>query len=248
MISNLSSRFECMRYRLVHLIVVIGALVLGLLILGNLYEHLRPDFQDYYGISGIETDTVNENLDALLPITVVQLIIGLFALIGTFWFIASERYRLRKKITHHKISMDKGNYVHVSRPSFSALFDELVLRGSAFAGLLMSGWLLQTSLERHLAGIGWGMEYEGWQSVIALASVFGLSVLVGVVVACFSMVGLRAITVLEIALSSIRKRLLRNSDQKLPKHWGSYISLRTIREVFGYEILSRPPPYTVASQ
>jgi len=57
-----------------------------------------------------------------------------------------------------------------------------------------------------------------------------------------SLVGLRAIHVLEWALRTVRLRRTRNSSRPQPVAWLDHDRIRTFRDLFGCDILSRPPP------
>jgi hypothetical protein len=126
--------------------------------------------------------------------------------------------------------------------SFASLYDAFVTRTSLFAGVLLAVWLVQSCLERWLGGMGWSIEYADWRSLLPLASVFGLCVLAGMLVAAVSLVGLRVIHVLEVALRQVaRRRWKRATTVRRPARW-TLPAARTLRELIGCDILSRPPP------
>ena len=63
----------------------------------------------------------------------------------------------------------------------------------------------------------------------------------GMVVAVASLFGMRAILVLELAFQRLIKRA-RPVSEPMPPRYRVQESLRTIRELIGCDILSRPPP------
>lgn len=93
-----------------------------------------------------------------------------------------------------------------------------------------------------MGGFGLGIEYASWRSLLPLASVFGVCVLAGMLVATVSLVGIRAIYVLERALSYVARRRLRRISTVRRPHHAFENTARTIRERMGCDILSRPPP------
>jgi hypothetical protein len=239
---SLTSSFNLRRYRLAQVVVVFGSFAIGLLILAQLWDLLHDDIYSYYGAADIDSVVQQQSLEAKLPFTLTQVAIAFSAFIGIFWFIGSERRRVRESTTIDNVCRDRCSHLVVERPSAMAIFDEIVLRTSAFSGLLLAGWLLQTSLLRRLVGLGWGIEYADWRSLLPIVSVFGLSVLVGLFVACFSVVGLRAITVLELVLTRMGVRRRHAVARLRARRVFVNIAPRTIRDRIGCDILSRPPP------
>lgn len=241
MTESLRSTFDQRRYRLAQVVVVFGSLATGMLLLTRLYEIFREDFLLYYGVTGGEYEALRADVDGMVPLTLGQLVVAAAAFVAVIWFVTSERRRVRESTQLDEACRCRSAHLVVERPSLTTLFDQVVTRTSAFAGLLLAGWLLQTSLERRLVGLGWGIEYSDWRSLLPLASVFGLSVLVGIIVACVSLVGIRAISVLELVLTRIgtraRTRGRRPRARRRPEHVA-----RTLRELIGCDILSRPPP------
>lgn len=241
MTDPLRSTFDRRRYRLAQVVVVFGSLATGLLVLTRLYDVFREDFLLYYGVTGGEYDALRADVDAMLPLTLGQIVVAFLALVAVVSFIASERRRVRESMLLDEACACPSTHLVVERPSIASLFDHVVTRTSAFAGLLLAGWLLQTSLERRLVGLGWGIEYTDWRSLLPLASVFGLSVLVGIFVACISLVGIRAISILEIVLGKLRVAV-RERRQRPRRRRRPELVARTLRELIGCDILSRPPP------
>ena len=242
MTDSLSSRFHLRRYRLAQVVIVFGSFAIGLLVLAQLYDILHDDFYAYYGASDIDSIVQQESLEAKLPFTMTQVVMAFSAFVGVFWFVGSERRRVRRTSELDAAARCGSTYLAVERPSFSTIFDEIVTRTSAFSGLLLAGWLLQTSLLRRLVGLGWSIEYADARSLLPIVSVFGLSVLVALFVACFSVVGLRAITVLELVLTRMGSRNARGEVRQPRRQRAWEISARTIRDLIGCDILSRPPP------
>lgn len=236
--SSITSR----RYRLAQAMTVAGSLAIGSLVVNRLVAYFREDFFLFYGVSDTEYRLLQHNAGSVLPLTVGKLLVGAIALAAVCAFIGAERRRLRqgsqleRACRHHRAALVE------ERLAAGDLFDAFVTRTSAFAGILLSLWLLQSSLERWLGGLGWGLEYADWRSLLPLASVFGVCVLAGMLVAAVSLVGLRAIHVLEAALRRIAKRRWRGVGQpRRPRFTVADVS-RTVRELIGCDILSRPPP------
>ncbi|MBC7460652.1 MAG: hypothetical protein H7287_04755 [Thermoleophilia bacterium] len=228
------------RYRLAQSIIVAGSLALGLLVLTRLVDLFRTDFFLYYGVSDSQFHLLQSTAAARVPFTVGQFAVAVLALAVVSAFVRNEHRRVRQVGELDDHCRRSCSEVVVERPAFTAMFDQFVARTAALAGLLFCVWLLQTSFERWLGGFGLGLEYVDWRSLLPLASVFGLCVLVGMLVAAISMVGLRAIHVLEVVLAGIMHRSRpRLSVPKLPH---TIALRRTFRELRGCDILSRPPP------
>lgn len=231
------------RYRLAQTIIVAGSLALGLLVLSRLVDMFRSDFFLYYGVSDTDYHSLQQTAAARFPITMGQFAIALLALAVTAIFVRSEQVRLRQAGELSDHCRDGRLSLVTSRPTFAAMYDQFVQRTAGFSGLLFSVWLLQSSFERWLGGFGLGLEYVNWRSLLPLASIFGLCVLVGMLVAAISMVGLRTIMLLEAVLAAIQHRARRVvSRPALPC---TLAQRRTFRELLGCDILSRPPPACV---
>jgi len=229
------------RFRLAQAIIIAGSLALGLLVLGRLVDFFQADFFLYYGVPETELHQISEQADARMPLTVGWIAIAAMALAVIAAFVRSEHRRVRQagELDAH-CRQQCAAVVVEQRVGLHEMFDQFIARTSGFAGLLFSVWLLQSSFERYLSGNGLGLEYADYRSLLPLASVFGLCVLVGMLVSAISMVGLRAIHVLEAALAgflrSFRVAIVRAA---LPH---AIVFRRTFRELRGCEILSRPPP------
>jgi hypothetical protein len=231
------------RYRLAQSATVAGSLAVGALVVDRLVSYFRDDFLAYYGVSSTtEFHSLQQQVDAKLPLTLGQLVIASIALVSVIAFIATERRRLRQGCALDAACSRRSNLLVVERLSATSMFDAFIMRTSAFAGLLLSIWLLQSSIERWIGGFGLGLEYSGWTSLLPLASVFGLCVLAGMLVAAVSLVGLRVIHVLEVAFGSIRRRRLRPISSIPRPGFRLEDTARTLRELLGCDILSRPPP------
>ncbi|MEO6866991.1 MAG: hypothetical protein ABI200_03125 [Gaiellales bacterium] len=230
------------RYRVAQAITIAGAIAIGSLVVDRLVELFREDFYIFYGLTGEQYDQLRHEADSVLPLTLGTIVLAAIAFVSVFAFVWNERRRIAQKI-----SIEDGRRVDrttlvVERLDVGTMFDQFVTRTSSFAGLLLSIWLLQTSLERHLAGFGLGIDYVDWRSLLPFASVFGLCVLAGMLVAAVSLVGLRAIFVLEhVFVQMLRRRRIRNTSVHKPRHFDLHVT-RTMRELIGYEVLSRPPP------
>jgi len=231
------------RYRLAQTATVAGSLALGALVVERLVAYFREDFFLFYGVDDSAYRTLQRHADAQVPLTVGQLVIAGIALVTVIVFITAERRRIRQSgAIDAACRRARTRSVVVERISGGHLFDLLVIRTSVFAGLLLSIWLLQSSHHRWMGGLGLGIEYASWRSLLPLASIFGVCVLAGMLVASVSLVGMRAIHVLERVLAQIRQRRLRPiSTLRRPSH-AFQDAARTIRELIGCDILSRPPP------
>jgi hypothetical protein len=232
------------RYRLAQSATVAGSLAVGALVVKRLVSYFRDDFFLFYGVDESAYSDLQLHADAQVPLTLGQLVIAAIALVAVVVFVAAERRRLKQgcEIDAACACRRKDREVVVERLRGESLFDVFVMRTSAFAGLLLAIWLLQSSLERWMGGLGLGIEYASWRSLLPLASVFGVCVLAGMLVASVSLVGMRAIYVLEHALARIRQRRLRPVSTVRRPHHAFENTARTLRELMGCDILSRPPP------
>lgn len=241
MTATFRSRLDRRRYRLAQAVTVAGSLALGALVVDRLMGLFREDIFLYYGVSDQEYAELEQIAAARLPVTVGQMMVVAMALVGVCGFVWSERRRVRQTGELGDVLRGGGAHIVDERLSARSMFDAFVLRTSTCAGVLLAVWLLQSSAERWLAGFGWGLQYADWRSLLPIASVFGLCVLAGMLVAAASLVGLRAISVLQIALARVRRRRIRDANVPLGRERALRAS-RTIRELIGCDILSRPPP------
>lgn len=230
------------RYRLAQATIVAGSLALGALVVSRLVSFFHEGFFLFYGVDDSEYELLQLKADAQVPLTIGQLVVAGIALVAVVAFVASERRRVRQSCQLDAACRRRSRRLVVERLSAASLFDAFVVRTSAFAGLLLSIWLLQTSLERWFAGLGLGLSYADWRSLLPLASVFGVCVLAGMLVAAVSLVGIRAIHVLELALERIARRGRRVLSARPLPRFSSIHASRTLRELMGCDILSRPPP------
>lgn len=230
------------RYRLAHATTVAGSVAVGALVVDRLVAYFREDFFLFYGVTDTEYAHLQNQADARLPLTLGQLMVAAIALVAVIAFVTSERRRIRQSCELSEACRRPSRTMVVERLSGARLLDAFVVRTSSFAGLLLSIWLLQTSIERWLGGLGLGMEYADWRSLLPLASIFGLCVLAGMLVAAISLVGMRAIHVLELTLQRIARRYRRNASAPPLPRFSFVDASRTLRELIGCDILSRPPP------
>lgn len=239
---SLRSSITRRRYRLAQAGTVAGSLAVGSLVVDRLVKAFREDFFLYYGISDEQHRTLQAHADAEVPLTLGQLFVAAIALVAVCVFVWSERRRLRQATHIGFACRRRRRRVVVERISASTMFELLVTRTSAFSGLLLSVWLLQTSIERWLGGLGLGFDYASWRSLLPLASIFGVCVLAGMLVAAVSLVGIRAIHVLEVAMRMAVRKAWRRAVIRRPVARGEAAPMRTFRELLGCDILSRPPP------
>jgi hypothetical protein len=230
------------QYRLAQCVVVVGSLAVGSLVVDRLVDALHESFFLYYGISDARFDQLQHVGSSDNPLRIGHLTVAIIALLGTVAFVMLERRRLRRLDAMQAECASDERTMRTELVGARTLFDLFITRTSAFAGVLLALWLLQTSFERFLGGAGWGLEYVDWTSLLPIASVFGVCVLAGMIVAVASLVGLRAIHVLEWALRSIRTMRLRNASRRQPVAWFDIDRIRSFRDLFGCDILSRPPP------
>ncbi len=232
------------RYRLAQATIVAGSLAVGSLVVGKLVAFFREDFFLFYGVDDVEYAQLQQAADAHMPLlSLGQFVIAAIALVAVIAFVAAERRRLRQTCSLRSACRRRSRLLVVERLRGAPLFDAFVVRTSAFGGLLLSIWLLQSSLERWLGGLGLGIEYASWRSLLPLASIFGVCVLAGMLVAAVSLVGLRAIHVLELALDQLSRRTRRRIQRYTGRPTFDFAAaVRTVRERIGCDILSRPPP------
>jgi hypothetical protein len=239
---SLRSSITRRRYRLAQATTVAGSLAIGALVVDRLVAFFREDFFLFYGVTDTQYHQLQVTANDQLPLTLGQLMLAAIAFVTVWAFVWTERRRLRQSCHLDVACRRERATVVVERLSLASLYDMFIARTSAFAGVLLTIWLLQSSLERWLGGMGWGIEYADWRSLLPLASVFGVCVLAGMLVAAVSLFGLRAIHVLELAMRVItRRRWVRRSSPRRPSHWTIHAA-RTLRELIGCDILSRPPP------
>lgn len=240
--TSLSNSLAQRRYRLAQAATVAGSLALGTLVLNRLVDLFRNDFALYYGVSDRDVEVLRANVDAQVPLTLGQFTVTLVLFIAVFAFLWAERRRMRQAMAFDAIGRGRRTEIVVERVGPAVLYEQFVLRTSAFAGVLQTLWLLQVCADRWLGGFGWGLDYTGWTSLLPLASIFGLCVLAGMLVAAISLYGLRAISVLELALRSIAQRRVRRAAGRVSVRRHVRHTAHTFRERFGCDILSRPPP------
>ncbi|MCW2955260.1 MAG: hypothetical protein JWO69_129 [Thermoleophilia bacterium] len=238
---TLRSSLDDRRTRLAQAATIGGSLAVGSLVVDRLVDLFREDFFLYYGVSHSQYEQLRANADAALPLTLGQLTVAGIALTFVASFIYAERRRLRQASAIADACRCASREAVTQRLSRESLVDTFIARTSWFAGALWLLWILQTCAERWFGGFGWSLEYADWRSLLPLASVFGIAVLAAMVVALTSMVGLRAIEVLELVRARIavarRTRAVRQAFV-----YRAHEVRRTVRELIGCDILSRPPP------
>lgn len=240
-----ASHYTRLQFRLAQAIVIVGSLAMGTLLVNRLVDLFSASFAAYYGVSnGLRDD---QHFGAWgdvslgeLSLTSVQIAIALIATVGIAWFVTSERRRARRLAACHEDCARQGVALATRSLCGRELFDMFIVRTSAFGGILLTYWMLQSCLQHMVEGGGWQLGYDGWSSLLPLASIFGVCLLVGTFVALISMVGMRAIFGLRAMFDSLRRQIMR--IPAFASAWCNDLRVRNVRDLFGYEILSRPPP------
>lgn len=226
------------QFRLTFWLLAFGSLSSGVLVLGRLTEAVGARLFSTYGEVHFSREVEHLSWDAL-SLTLAHLTIATLALLGIIWFVATERARLRR-LRHHQKECRRLETIQSVTPLGTRERVELfVRRTTAFSTLLMAYWLFEAAFGRYLAGEGFSLGYVEWTQVLPLVSIFGLCVVVGMLVAGISMYGMRLLLSLErlVALHT-RRPILAFRLWSRRRSQGT----RTLRERFGNDMLSRPPP------
>lgn len=231
---NLSPR----PYRLAQGVAVSGILALGTLVVDSTVDRLHAPL---FGASPAAWGASDELAALALPVTFGQLAVAVIGIIGALGFVVAEFQRVRAMRGCNRRCSEAARAVLVaSRLRGAELRGCFARRSAAFAGLLFALWLLQSSFERWLGGLEWGMPAVGASSLLPLVALVGLCIAVGMVLAGCSMVGLRAIAVLEQLLQDVIPRASRAPAQVV--RLGRVAVRQHFADRFGCAILSRPPP------
>ncbi len=227
------------RYRVAGFVVGAGLLTFGLLLMNILTTTFRSSLFWYYGVDAREYRSLQDG--GMLDLTKGQVFMSAMVLVLAIAFIGIERRRSRA-LAQHLSECRSFDLIHdIDRLTVRERIETLVNRGSLLSGVLLLAYILEQSYVRYADGLGWGMAYSGPGSILALASLFGLSCIVGLIVASISMVGLRALVQLQQIVGRIWARAERR--ERRVRAWGrSFDGGRGPRFRFGVEILSRPPP------
>jgi len=216
-------------------VLTIGSMAVGLLLLDRLIAHFIGAISTYYGNDVVQRlSTGDYNLGSF---TIGQWLVAAVSLIGIVAFVHAERVRMSRVSGHQRHAASTGCMQVIERPCRLHLFDTFVRRTSGFAGIMLLCWVLEASYSRYIAGLGWGLGLDSVSSVMSIASIFGLCVVVGLFVAAVSMFGMRVLATLRLAFAVLRPR----ANFVSVEYWLSE-RRRTFRELFGVDILSRPPP------
>ncbi|MBC7643605.1 MAG: hypothetical protein H7123_00660 [Thermoleophilia bacterium] len=226
------------QFRIATGVLTIGSMAVGLLLLDRLIAHFIGAISTYYG------NDVVQRLSAGGPdlgsLTIGQWLVTAVSLIGIVLFVRGERIRMHKVNGHQRLAASTGCLQIIERPCRLHLFDTFIRRTSGFAGIMLLCWVLEASYSRYVAGLGWGLGLNSLSAVMSIASIFGLCVLVGLFVAAVSMFGMRVLATLRTTLTIVRAR----ASYVAAMFWLGG-SRRTFRELFGVDILSRPPPVAI---
>ena len=235
------------QYRLAQGVVAIGALALGALVVDLLVDRWHESIFLYYGLEPGGYQALQQ-LDAGLPVSFGQFAVAVIASIGMLGFIASELWRAR---VHRNLEDECAcacprqgarSIIVAERLTLGEWYRQMVGRTSLAGGGLFAAWTLQMAFERWAGGHGWGLVYADVRSALPLVSIFGVCVLAGVIVALITIVGMRAVRVLQVLVEQVIRRLRAPRATRLRR--GSYHPVLALRELLGVDILSRPPPVT----
>ena len=226
------------QYRMATGVLTIGSLAVGLLLLDRLIAHFITAISTYYGSSVVQR--LAPGGGQIGSLTIGQWLVAAVSLVGLIAFVHGERSRASRINGHQRSAAESGCMQIIERPDRGQLFDTFIRRTSGFAGVMLLCWVLEASYSRYIAGLGWGLGLESLTSMLSIASIFGLCVIVGLFVAAVSMFGLRVLATLQSSLRVVRRRVTR---VLVVQREGE--RRRTFRELFGIDILSRPPPVAV---
>lgn len=226
-------RFISRQYRLANGVLTLGALSAGLLVLQKLVVHFHDAFLFFYGVSERQFQGFVEVPG--FSLSFMQLAIAVIGIVGIAGFIVNERVRSRRIFTWRQRSS-----ITISTPNLRELGSAYVIRVAIFSAVLLLIWILQASFINAHAGLGWGITDGGAEAVLPLVSIFGLCVTVALFVSLVSMLGLRVMNVLECLFIGMLRSFVR--ARRVPVHAWAPDVVHSLRVLFGFEILSRPPP------
>lgn len=226
------------RYRLAAGVLTVGAISLGMLLLERLVAWANAPILDYYGLSSGEFVTASSMDVGMASVTAGQASTVLVSLLGLICFVASERRRLRRSCRQREGHACDHGIPIMARLPLRMLVDAFIMRSSLFGGVMLMFWVLGNSCQLYMAGMGWGIAFDGWMSMLPIASIFGLCLIVGMFVAAVSLFGMRVLGVLRV----LAGRMWVRSQRRRVRPLRPVFSERTALERLGTAILSRPPP------
>lgn len=232
-------RFIARQYRLVTGVLTIGSLAVGMLLLERLVTRFHESFLTYYNVS---TSGLQSASDVpAVSMSIGQFAVAVMALFGVISFVVIERIRIRRLalLERHCSRTEELRLPTIERPGLRELFDTFIRRSAFFGGVMLFSWVMQASYSNFVQGLGWGIQSDGWRTLLPLVSIFGLCVIVGLFVAFVSMYGIRVLDTLRAILAAVTRTA---RERRIAVRRGAECAQRTFRELFGIEILSRPPP------
>ena len=227
-----SSTVTTRQYRMAHAILTLGVLAAGMLMLESLITRFHDGLLMFYGIS--EADFRVGDHVAGLSMSIGQFFVAVIGIIGIIGFIINERVVLSRRAAE-----GTAERVVVTKLPIDVVARTYVKRCIVFSDVLLTGWLLQASYINMREGFGWGLGFSGWKSVLPIMLIFGFCIGVGLIAAAISMLGLRAIQLLEAMIHGIVRCTVHRAQRVV---WQEGIDSPTARQRFGLDILSRPPP------
>jgi hypothetical protein len=228
-------------YRGMSIAITAGSLALGALFVDRLAYAVREPIATFYGVG-------TESLDSLGPVdgrtghdfSIGALTAAALALVGAIAFVALERRRLRRVRTADRRIARENRLTAIDRLRVREWISQLAARSSVYSAVLMGCYVLDVSLERGAAGLGYGLQFDDWRAALPLASMYGLCVIGGLVTGAISMFGLRVLTSLERLTVEVagtawrRVVVVSRPDLRTP--------VLRFHELLGTTLLSRPPP------
>lgn len=221
---------------------VSGSMAVGLLLLHRLSEVLRGSIFWYTDKSPAELAAMNHA--GHLSLTIGQLATFTIAFVGMAAFVVTERRRLAANVARERDDRDSTLAVRplvmARRLGGRRRLELFATRATISTGALIALYFLQLSYEHYLAGFGFSYS-DG--ELMPLLAVFVAAWVVGSLIAVLSMLGLRVLNVLEQLATRLQRA--RGEATPLVRRYAT-VAVWTLRDRFGSDQLSRPPPYVLA--
>lgn len=220
-------------------IMVLGSLSAGVLVLNRLIDAIRPTIVEYYGVASLDQQ-MNDGTAAAVSLHFLEFALAVIAFVGTIGFVIAERRRI-----HSLRSLGPDHGEHVSETRVVRLerreWAQVALgRTLIFGGLLTLLMWAQLSYERVADGLGWvPIGVGSWRALLPYATIMSLTLIVGAIVAAASMFGLRVLHRLHRLATEDEVYAIEGVQ---PVAQRSSARVATLRERFGDNLLSRPPP------